>query len=152
MNQIFINSCNNKLISIEVQPSDTIEGIKSVIADKSDMHVETFYLSHSGKLLANDKTMDDYGISNNNILNLHMSIIGGGIVGTHAGELISEIALAIEMSCDVADIALTIHPHPTLSESVMMAAEIFEGTITDLYLPRKTNSSLREGAHRTDEE
>lgn len=79
MNQIFINSCDNKLISIEVQPSDTIEGIKSVIADKKDMHVETFYLSHSGKLLANDKTVDDYGISNNNILNLHMSIIGGGI-------------------------------------------------------------------------
>jgi ubiquitin C len=79
MNQIFINSCDNKLISIEVQPSDTIEDIKSVIADKKDMHVETFYLSHSGKLLANDKTVDDYGISNNNILNLHMSIIGGGI-------------------------------------------------------------------------
>ena len=76
MNQIFINSCDNKLISIEVQPSDTIEGIKSVIADKSDMnmHVDTFYLSHSGKLLANDKTMEDYGISNNNILNLHMSL------------------------------------------------------------------------------
>jgi ubiquitin len=83
MNQIFINSCDNKLISIEVQSSDTIEGIKSVIAGKSDMHmymhVDTFYLSHSGKLLANEKTVEDYGISNNNILNLHMSIIGGGI-------------------------------------------------------------------------
>jgi dihydrolipoamide dehydrogenase len=64
-------------------------------------------------------------------------IIGAGIVGPNAGELISETALAIEMGCDVEDIALTIHPHPTLSESVMMAAEIFEGTITDLYMPKK---------------
>lgn len=64
-------------------------------------------------------------------------IIGGAIVGPNAGELISELALAIEMGCDVQDIALTIHPHPTLSESIMMAAEMFEGTITDLYLPKK---------------
>jgi len=64
-------------------------------------------------------------------------IIGAGIVGVHAGDLISEITLAIEMGCDVEDIALTSHPHPTLSESVMMAAEIFEGTITDLYMPKK---------------
>ena len=64
-------------------------------------------------------------------------IVGGGIVGTHAGDLISELALAIEMGCDAADIALTIHPHPTLGESVGMAAEVFEGTITDLYIPRK---------------
>lgn len=64
-------------------------------------------------------------------------IIGGGIVGVHAGDLISEVALAIEMGCEVSDIAHTIHPHPTLSESVAMAAEVFDGTITDLYLPRK---------------
>jgi dihydrolipoyl dehydrogenase len=64
-------------------------------------------------------------------------IIGAGIVGPNAGELIAELTLAIEMGCDVEDIALTIHPHPTLSESIMMAAEIFEGTITDLYIPRK---------------
>jgi hypothetical protein len=60
-------------------------------------------------------------------------IIGGGIVGVHAGDLISEVALAIEMGCEVADIGHTIHPHPTLSESVGMAAEVFDGTITDLY-------------------
>lgn len=59
-------------------------------------------------------------------------VLGGGIVGVNAGELISEVSLAIEMSCDVEDIALTIHPHPTLSESVGLSAEIFEGTITDL--------------------
>ncbi len=64
-------------------------------------------------------------------------IIGGGIVGVHAGELIAEIALAIEMGCEVADIGHTIHPHPTLSESVGMAAEVFDGTITDLYIPKK---------------
>lgn len=64
-------------------------------------------------------------------------IIGAGIVGPNAGELVGEVALAIEMGCDVEDIALTIHAHPTLSESIMMAAEIFEGTITDLYMPKK---------------
>lgn len=64
-------------------------------------------------------------------------VIGAGIVGPNAGELISEVALAIEMGADVEDIALTIHPHPTLSETVMLAAEIFEGTITDLYMPKK---------------
>ena len=64
-------------------------------------------------------------------------IIGAGIVGPNAGELIAEIALAIEMGSDVEDVALTIHPHPTLSETIALAAEIFEGTITDLYLPKK---------------
>ncbi len=64
-------------------------------------------------------------------------IIGAGIVGPSAGDLIAETALAIEMGCDAADIGLTIHPHPTLSESVGMAAEVFEGTITDLYIPKK---------------
>jgi len=64
-------------------------------------------------------------------------IIGAGIVGVHAGDLISELALAIEMGCEASDIGHTIHPHPTLSESVAMAAEIHEGTITDLYLPKK---------------
>ena len=64
-------------------------------------------------------------------------VIGGGIVGPNAGELIAEVALAIEMGAEAGDISATIHPHPTLSESVAMAAEIFEGTITDLYLPKK---------------
>ena len=59
-------------------------------------------------------------------------LVGGGIVGTHAGDLISEICLAIEMGCEPADIGKTIHPHPTLSESIGMAAEVFEGHCTDL--------------------
>jgi dihydrolipoamide dehydrogenase len=64
-------------------------------------------------------------------------VIGCGIVGPYAGELIAEAALAIEMGADAADIGLTIHPHPTLSETIAMAAEAFEGTITDLYLPKR---------------
>jgi len=64
-------------------------------------------------------------------------LLGAGIVGPHAGDLIAECALAIEMGCDAADIGLTIHPHPTLSESIAMAAEVFEGTITDLYIPKR---------------
>ncbi|HXH02417.1 MAG TPA: dihydrolipoyl dehydrogenase [Candidatus Competibacteraceae bacterium] len=64
-------------------------------------------------------------------------IVGGGIVGTHAGDLIGELALAIEMGCDPADIGMTIHPHPTLCESVGLAAEVFEGVCTDLPPQRK---------------
>jgi len=64
-------------------------------------------------------------------------IVGAGIVGVNAGDLISELALAIEMGSEAADIALTIHPHPTLGESVGMAAEVYEGTITDLYMPKR---------------
>lgn len=59
-------------------------------------------------------------------------VVGGGIVGTHAGDLIGEVALAIEMGADAADIGLTIHPHPTLGESIGLAAEVFEGVCTDL--------------------
>lgn len=64
-------------------------------------------------------------------------ILGAGIVGPNAGDLIAEVGLAIEMGCYAQDIALTIHAHPTLSETVMMATEMFEGTITDLYVPKK---------------
>ena len=64
-------------------------------------------------------------------------VVGAGIVGVNAGDLIAEAALAIEMNADAADLALTVHPHPTLSETVAFAAEAYEGTITDLYLPRR---------------
>jgi len=64
-------------------------------------------------------------------------IIGAGIVGVNAGDLICELGLAIEMGCEAADIGLTVHPHPTLGESIGMAAEVYEGTITDLYIPKK---------------
>jgi dihydrolipoamide dehydrogenase len=64
-------------------------------------------------------------------------VIGAGIVGTNAGELVAEVGLAIEMGADAADIGLTVHAHPTLSETVAFAAEAFEGTLTDLYLPKR---------------
>jgi len=64
-------------------------------------------------------------------------VLGAGIVGTNAGDLIAEAGLAIEMGADAADIGLTIHAHPTLSETIGMAAEAFAGTLTDLYIPKK---------------
>ena len=64
-------------------------------------------------------------------------LLGAGIVGPHAGELIAEATLAIEMGADARDVGLTIHPHPTLSETLNFAAEMVEGTITDLYAPRR---------------
>ncbi len=64
-------------------------------------------------------------------------LLGAGIVGTAAGDLIAEAALAIEMGADAEDIGLTIHPHPTLSETVGMAAEAFAGSLTDLYMPKR---------------
>ena len=64
-------------------------------------------------------------------------IIGAGIVGPNAGDLIAEAALAIEMGSDASDIGLTIHPHPTLSETIAFAAEAFDGTLTDLYIPKR---------------
>ena len=69
-------------------------------------------------------------------------IVGGGIVGTHAGDLISELALAIEMGADAVDIGKTIHPHPTLGESIGLAAEAFEGVCTDL--PHRAQESMTQ--------
>ena len=88
----------------------------------------------SGRALGNDRTegftklLFDKGTGR---------IIGAGITGPHAGDLIAECALAIEMGAEAEDIGLTVHPHPTLSETVAMAAEVFEGTITDLYIPKR---------------
>jgi dihydrolipoamide dehydrogenase len=64
-------------------------------------------------------------------------ILGAGIVGPHASELISELVLALELGADAEDVALAVHPHPTLSETVAFAAELAEGTITDLYAPKR---------------
>ena len=68
---------------------------------------------------------------------MRIAIIGAGIVGPNAGDLISEVALALELGADAEDIGLTIHPHPTLSETVAFSAEAVEGTITDLYVPKR---------------
>ena len=70
-------------------------------------------------------------------------LLGCAIVGPDAGDLIAEAVLAIEMGCDASDIGLSIHPHPTLSETVGLAAEAFEGTITDLLVPRTSPSGRR---------
>jgi dihydrolipoamide dehydrogenase len=83
----------------------------------------------SGRAIANGR---DEGFTKLLFDDATHRVIGGGVVGTHAGDLISEISLAIEMSCDATDIGRTIHPHPTLSESIGMAAEAFEGVCTDL--------------------
>ena len=61
-------------------------------------------------------------------------------MGINAGDLIAEATLAIEMGCDAEDIALTIHPHPTLSETIAQSAEAFEGSITDLYMPKRKSA------------
>jgi dihydrolipoamide dehydrogenase len=66
-------------------------------------------------------------------------LLGGGIVGPNAGDLIAEVGLAIEMGADARDISLTIHPHPTLSETVAFSAEAYDGTLTDLYIPARRN-------------
>ncbi len=83
----------------------------------------------SGRAIANGR---DEGFTKLLFDDATHRIIGGGIVGTHAGDLIGELALAVEMGCDPTDIGKTIHPHPTLCESVGLAAEVFEGSCTDL--------------------
>jgi dihydrolipoamide dehydrogenase len=83
----------------------------------------------SGRAIANGR---DEGFTKLLFDAEHHRIVGGGIVGTHAGDIIGEIALAIEMGADAVDIGSTIHPHPTLGESIGMAAEIAHGTCTDV--------------------
>ncbi len=83
----------------------------------------------SGRAIANGR---DEGFTKLIVDSETHRVIGGGIVGTHAGDLIGEIALAIEMGCDPTDIGKTIHPHPTLGESIGMSAEMYEGVCTDL--------------------
>jgi dihydrolipoamide dehydrogenase len=83
----------------------------------------------SGRAIANGR---DEGFTKLLFDEVTHAIVGGGIVGTHAGDMIGEIALAIEMGADAVDIGKTIHPHPTLGESIGLAAEAFEGACTDL--------------------
>ena len=88
----------------------------------------------SGRAIANGR---DEGFTKLLFDDATHRIVGGAIVGTHAGDLVSEIALAIEMGADAVDVGRTIHPHPTLSESIGFAAELFEGVCTDLPPARK---------------
>ncbi len=111
-------------------------GLTELEAKEKDIAYEVgkFPWAASGRAIGNDRTE---GFTKLLFDPETDRILGAGIVGTNAGELISELCLAIEMGCEAADIGLTIHPHPTLAESVAMAAEAFEGTITDLYMPKK---------------
>ena len=111
-------------------------GLTEQEAKQQGIEIEkgTFPWAASGRSLANNRVE---GITKLLFDPKTHRVLGGGIVGTNAGDLIAEVALAIEMGCDAEDIALTSHPHPTLSESVMLACEAWEGTITDLYMPKK---------------
>ena len=107
-------------------------GMTEIEAKKSGLNYEvsTFPWSASGRALASD--VSSTGMTKLIFNKETNQLLGGAIIGENAGELLGEISLALEMDCDAEDIALTIHAHPTLHESIGMAAEIFEGTITDL--------------------
>jgi dihydrolipoamide dehydrogenase len=109
--------------------TETAAAAQGIAFEKS-----VFPWAASGRSLANGR---DDGFTKLLFDPVTRRLLGAGIVGTSAGDLIAEVALAIETGADAADIALTIHAHPTLSETIAMAAEAFEGTLTDLYLPKK---------------
>jgi len=114
-------------------------GLTELEAKEQGIKIEkgVFPWAASGRSLANGR---DEGMTKVLFDPETNRIVGAGIVGTSAGDLIAEAGLAIEMGADAHDIALTIHPHPTLSETVAMATEMFDGTITDLMPPKKKSS------------
>jgi dihydrolipoamide dehydrogenase len=100
----------------------------------ADYEKAAFPWAASGRALAMDR---DEGMTKLLFDKTTHRLLGAAIVGVNAGELISEAVLALELGADATDIGLTIHPHPTLSETLFFAAEIAEGSITDLYMPKK---------------
>jgi dihydrolipoamide dehydrogenase len=115
-------------------------GVTETQAREAGLEFETgkFPWAASGRALGNDRSE---GFTKLLFERKTHRVIGAGIVGPQAGDLIAECALAIEMGAEAGDIGLTIHPHPTLSETVGMAAEVFEGTVTDLYAPRRKSGA-----------
>jgi dihydrolipoamide dehydrogenase len=111
-------------------------GVTETEAKKRGIDFETaiFPWAASGRALTIGR---DEGLTKLIIDKHTRRLIGAGIVGTSAGELIAETVVAMEMDADIGDLGLAVHPHPTLSETVAFAAEIAEGSITDLYLPKK---------------
>ena len=111
-------------------------GLTEIEAKKQGIEYEkgAFPWAASGRALGNDR---DEGLTKILFDKESKRILGAGIVGVNAGELIAEAVLALEMGADMEDISLTIHPHPTLSETFNFAAEMAEGTITDLYVPKR---------------
>jgi len=120
-------------------------GITETEAERQgrDVGVARFPWSASGRAIANGR---DEGFTKLLVDKESHRIVGGGIVGTGAGDLIAEIALAIEMGADAVDLGKTIHPHPTLSESIGMVAELYEGTCTDLPPQRRKSAGVQPGA------
>ncbi|MXP56338.1 dihydrolipoyl dehydrogenase [Pantoea sp. Mhis] len=114
-------------------------GLTEKAAKKQAINYEisTFQWKNLGRAIASDCTN---GMTKLIFNRETRRIIGGAIVGNNGGELLGEIGLAIEMGCDAEDIALTIHAHPTLYESIALAAKIFEGSITDLINPKAINN------------
>ena len=111
-------------------------GVTENEAKQNNIEIEksAFPWAASGRALSNNRTE---GLTKLIFDKQTKRLIGAGIVGVNAGELIAEACLAIEMGADAQDIGLTIHPHPTLSESVAMASEVYEGTITDLFIRKR---------------
>lgn len=111
-------------------------GVTETNAKSENIAIEksSFPWAASGRALSNNRTE---GLTKLIFDKETKRLIGAGIVGVNAGELIAEACLAIEMGADAQDIGLTIHPHPTLSESVAMASEVYEGTITDLFIRKR---------------
>ena len=117
-------------------------GLTEIEAKKQGLDVGrgVFPWVASGRALSLNR---DDGVTRILFDNATNRILGAGIVGTNAGDLISELALAIEMGCDAADVGLTVHPHPTLSETIAFAADAYEGTLTDLYMPKAAKAPER---------
>ena len=111
-------------------------GVTETLAKADNMEIEkaVFPWAASGRALSNNRTE---GLTKLIFDKNTKRLIGAGITGVNAGELIAEACLAIEMGADAQDIGLTIHPHPTLSESIAMASEVHEGTITDLFIRKR---------------
>ncbi len=111
-------------------------GVTESLAKADNMEIEkaVFPWAASGRALSNNRTE---GLTKLIFDKNTKRLIGAGITGVNAGELIAEACLAIEMGADAQDIGLTIHPHPTLSESIAMASEVHEGTITDLFIRKR---------------
>jgi dihydrolipoamide dehydrogenase len=111
-------------------------GLTETAAKAQGIEVEkaVFPWAASGRALATGR---DEGMTKLLFEKDSRRLLGAAMVGPNAGELIAETVLALEMGADAEDIGLTIHPHPTLSETVFFAAEIAEGSITDLYMPKR---------------
>ena len=132
---LIIYSCNT--VQVAREAGKALKSIDSPFqAKKDDIPYEKaqFPWAASGRALSLGK---EQGFTKLLFDKKNGRILGGGIIGSNAGDLIAEVGLAIEMGADAADISLTIHPHPTLSETIAFSAEAYEGTLTDLYIPKK---------------